>query len=76
VYEDDLKQPADQLRTLGRIAAAVGAHGEVTSLSTRVQPPWKTPYSEIVVNYDELQALYRTLINAYSDEQLAGLRRN
>ncbi len=48
VYEDDLKQPADQLRTLQRIAGVLGADAAVNSAVTSVRPPWQMPYRQIV----------------------------
>jgi LPS sulfotransferase NodH len=55
LYEDDLLNEADRQRVCSTIFAALQISSH--SVSTKAQRSWNRPYSELVTNYTELQAL-------------------
>lgn len=57
-YEDDLLDEAARNRICGTIFQAVGV--EQRPVSTTKQRSWNRPYSELIVNYDELLDLMAT----------------
>jgi LPS sulfotransferase NodH len=69
VYEDDLKQADQQVKTLVRLSAELGQPYQTDRLNLRIEPPWKEPYHIIVENYDELRSRYREMMAAYPADQ-------
>lgn len=57
-YEDDLLDEAARNHICGTIFQAVGVAQR--PVSTTVQRSWNRPYSELIVNYDELLGLMKT----------------
>jgi hypothetical protein len=58
VYEDDLLQEEDRQRICDTIFAALQI--EPHQVSTTKKRSWDRPYSELIINYAELQALMQT----------------
>lgn len=58
IYEQDLADQANWVKTAARICGYLGipAHSVVTST---VQKPWLRAYAELLVNYAELQSVYQ-----------------
>lgn len=57
IYEDDLDDTTQWTATIDRICSYIGV--PQLPVRTRLTKPWSQPYSEIVLNYDELVQVFK-----------------